>query len=333
MAQKPALEIRNLCTAFPGEEGPIHLVNDVSLSVKAGETLAIVGESGSGKTMTFLSAVGLVPPPGRVIRGEVLLDGTDLLKLDQAALRRFRGPRIAMVFQDPLTGLNPVFPVGEQLVEVLRAHRPMDRQAARERAIQLLDRVQIPSARQRFGDYPHHFSGGMRQRVLIAMAIALNPAVLIADEPTTALDVSVQAQVLELLSDLQREFSMALVLITHDLGVVARHATRMAVMYGGRVVESGAIDEVYAHSGHPYTEALFRSLPRLDTAAGTDLSPIEGQPPDPAAMPAGCAFEPRCFLGQGRPICGSERPPLRPLDADGRHVSACHFHVELERMA
>ncbi|MBO1074627.1 ABC transporter ATP-binding protein [Roseomonas marmotae] len=333
MAQKPALEIRNLRTAFPGENGPIHLVNDVSLSVKAGETLAIVGESGSGKTMTFLSAVGLVPPPGRVIGGEVLLDGTDLLKLDPAALRRFRGPRIAMVFQDPLTGLNPVFPIGEQLVEVLRAHMPTDRQTARRRAIQLLDRVQIPSARQRFGEYPHQFSGGMRQRVLIAMAIALNPSVLIADEPTTALDVSVQAQVLELLADLQREFSMALVLITHDLGVVARHATRMAVMYGGRIVESGAIDKVYARSAHPYTEALFRSLPRLDTLAGSDLSPIEGQPPDPAAMPAGCAFEPRCFLGHGRPICGSERPPLQPLDPDGLHLSACHFRDELERVA
>ena len=333
MAQKLALEIRNLCTAFPGEDGPIHLVNDVSLGVKAGETLAIVGESGSGKTMTFLSAVGLVPPPGRVIKGEVLLDGTDLLKLDPPSLRRFRGSRIAMVFQDPLTGLNPVFPVGDQLVEVLRAHLPLDRQAARQRAIQLLDRVQIPSARQRFGDYPHQFSGGMRQRVLIAMAIALNPAVLIADEPTTALDVSVQAQVLELLSDLQREFSMALVLITHDLGVVARHATRMAVMYGGRVVESGSIDTVYAHCAHPYTEALFRSLPRLDTMAGTELSPIEGQPPDPAAMPAGCAFEPRCFLGHGRPICGAEKPALRPLDLDGLHISACHFHGELERVA
>ena len=332
MPSRPVLEIRDLCTAFPGEHGPVRLVNGVSLSVEAGETLAIVGESGSGKTMTFLSALGLVPPPGRVVGGQVLLDGVDLLGLSPAALRKLRGTRVAMVFQDPLTGLNPVFPVGEQLVEVLRAHLPLDRRAARDRAVQLLDRVQIPSARQRFGDYPHQFSGGMRQRVLIAMSIALNPAVLIADEPTTALDVSVQAQVLELLADLQQDFSMALVLITHDLGVVARHATRMAVMYGGRVVEQGAIDQVYAGSAHPYTEALFRSLPRLDTPAGEPLSPIEGQPPDPAAMPPGCAFEPRCFLGHGRPLCVVERPPLRALGAGEAHQSACHFRDELERV-
>ncbi|MGK7871175.1 ABC transporter ATP-binding protein [Falsiroseomonas sp. E2-1-a20] len=319
----PILDIRGLTTAFPGETGRQVLVDDVSLQVSPGEILAVVGESGSGKTMTFLSALGLVPRPGRVVGGQALLDGEDLLRLQPEALRRARGARIAMVFQDPLTGLNPVFPVGEQIIEVLRAHLPIGRREARARAIALLGRVQIPDASQRVDDYPHQFSGGMRQRVLIAMAIALGPKVLICDEPTTALDVTVQAQVLELLAELRRETGMAMVLVTHDLGVVARHADRIAVMYAGRVVETGAIDTVFAHTRHPYTASLFRSVPELDGPAGEALRPIEGQPPDPAARPPGCAFEPRCFVGHGRARCRTERPALV-------ESAACHFSAELE---
>lgn len=321
-APHPVLAINGLTTVFPGENGPTVIIDDISLSVSRGETLAVVGESGSGKTMTFHSALGLVPHPGRVAKGEVLLDGVDLMTLSADALRRRRGVEIAIVFQDPLAALNPVFTIGDQICEVLRAHLSLSRAAARKRAIETLARVHIPDPHRRVDDYPHQFSGGMRQRALIAMAIALGPKVLIADEPTTALDVTVQAQVLELLGDLKRESGMGLVLITHDLGVVARHADRVAVLYAGRVMEQGRADQVFEAPRHPYTVSLFRSIPHLDTVAGQDLMPIEGMPPNPAALPIGCAFEPRCFLGRGKDDCGTTRPTLAPTE-DAEHLTRC----------
>ena len=325
---RPVLAINGLTTVFPGENGPTVIVDDISLSVSRGETLAVVGESGSGKTMTFHAALGLVPRPGRVEKGEVLLDGIDLMTLSSDALRRRRGAEIAIVFQDPLTALNPVFTIGDQICEVLRAHLSLSKTAARKRAIETLARVHIPDPHRRVDDYPHQFSGGMRQRALIAMAIALGPKVLIADEPTTALDVSVQAQVLELLGDLKRESGMGLVLITHDLGVVARHADHVAVLYAGRVMEQGPADQVFETPRHPYTVSLFRSIPHLDTVAGKDLTPIEGMPPNPAMLPKGCAFEPRCFLGHGKDDCRTRRPALEPTE-DQEHRTRCWRWREL----
>jgi peptide/nickel transport system ATP-binding protein len=324
----PYLEIRDLRTAFPGNEKPTVVVNDVSLSLARGETLAVVGESGSGKTMTFLSALGLLPKSGRVIGGEALLSGRDLLKLPPREMRALRGSEIAMVFQDPLSGLNPVFRIGEQIIETIRAHRRISRREARLEAIRLLERVHIPAAPSRIDDYPHQLSGGMRQRALIAMAIALDPAVLIADEPTTALDVTVQAQILELLSDIQSETGMGMILITHDLGLVARHADRVAVMYGGRVVEQGQLGDVFKRTRHPYTVSLFRSIPHLHTPADAELTPIDGQPPNPAELPAGCAFEARCYLGKGRSDCASAMPGLAATDLN-THLTACHHWPEL----
>jgi len=321
-----AFQLRGLTAAVPGEKGPVRLVEDVSLCVQAGETLAVVGESGSGKTVTFTSALGLLPKPGRVIAGEALLEGVDLLRLRPEALRRMRGARIGMVFQDPLTGLNPVFRVGDQIVEVLRAHLSIGRREARQRAVELLARVQIPDPGRRVDDYPHQFSGGMRQRVLIAMAISLGPRVLIADEPTTALDVTVQAQVLDLLGDLRDAEGMAMVLITHDLGVVARQADRVAVMYAGRVVETGTVAEVFSAPRHPYTISLFRSIPDIEAPAGLMLAAIAGSPPDPARRPTGCAFAPRCFAMTEQAGCRTERPMLRGAG----HAAACHRQDELE---
>ncbi len=325
----PILALRGIRTVIPQAGGTLTLVDGVSLQVGPGETLAVVGESGSGKTMTFLSALRLAPKAARLEAGEIMLEGRDLARIDMPALRRIRGAEIAMVFQDPLTGLNPVFSVGDQIVEVLRAHLPLSRRDARTRAISLLERVHIPAASRRFSDYPHQFSGGMRQRVLIAMAIALNPKVLIADEPTTALDVTVQAQVLDLLAELQRESGMALVLITHDLGVVARYADHVAVMYAGRVVEEGPTERVFGATAHPYTVSLFRSIPHLDGDADQPLTPIEGQPPRPGAPRQGCSFEPRCFLAAGREDCRTLEPSLRPAEAD--HLAACHHRAELGR--
>ena len=316
------LTVRDLRTVFPSEQGLVTTVDDVSFSLNAGETLAVVGESGSGKTMTFLSVLRLVPPPGRVIGGEVLFDGTNISALPVQAMREIRGAGIAMIFQDPLTALNPVFTIGDQMLEVIRAHTTMSKRQARARAIDVLERVHIPAPAQRIDDYPHQLSGGMRQRVLIAMAIALRPKVLIADEPTTALDVTVQAQILELLAELRSELGMGMVLITHDLGLVAKYADRVAVMYAGRVIESSPIAQGFGQSRHPYTRSLFRSIPRLDVPADQPLTAIDGQPPDLAKLPAGCAFEPRCFLGNGREDCRSERPVLLPTSTDV-HLSAC----------
>lgn len=326
--QSPALELRNLRTAFPGREAPITVVNDVSLSLARGETLAVVGESGSGKTMTFLSALGLLPVGGRVASGEALLGDQDLLKLQPKQLRAVRGDKISMVFQDPLSGLNPVFRIGEQIADAIRAHRSISSAEARQEVIRLLERVHVPDPNRRINNYPHELSGGMRQRVLIAMAIALDPMVLIADEPTTALDVTIQAQILELLREIQADTGMGLILITHDLGLVARHADRVAVMYAGRVVEQGNLDGIFKQTRHPYTVSLFRSIPHLDTPAEAELSPIEGLPPNPAALPRGCAFEARCYLGHDRSECRGAVPALNGTDTE-EHLSACHFWHEV----
>lgn len=316
------LDIFGLTTAFPGEGRAITVVDEVSLWVEPGKTLAVVGESGSGKSMTFLSALGLVAAPGKVVAGKVILDGHSLTSLPASELRLLRGKVISMVFQDPLTALNPVFTIGQQLIEVIRAHESVGRREARERAVALLTRVQIPDPSRRIDDYPHQLSGGMRQRVLIAMAIALKPKVLIADEPTTALDVTVQAQILDLLADIQRETGMGVVLITHDLGLVAKYADRVAVMYAGRVVEAGTRDDIFRRAKHPYTHALFRSIPRLDSVAGEDLPAIEGAPPNVANLPPGCAFEPRCFHGGGRDDCRRIKPLSEVTDSP-EHRSAC----------
>ena len=324
-----ALQIRDLRTVFPGPSGPLAIVDNVSLSVRPGEMLAVVGESGSGKSMTFLSALGLVAAPGRVESGQVIVDGQDLVGMPPDALRACRGSVISMIFQDPLSGLNPVFTIGDQIVEVLRAHRSIGRKDARKEAIKLLERVQIPDAHRRLDDFPHQFSGGMRQRVLTAMAIAHGPQVLIADEPTTALDVTVQAQVLDLLDGLRRDAGMAVVLITHDLGIVARHADRMVVMYSGRVVEEGSVADVFADPRHPYTISLRRSIPQLDAPVGADLMSIRGHPPLPGSVREGCQFERRCYLGRSRGECLRSRPALDPAGGPG-HLSACHFSDSLQ---
>ncbi len=323
----PVLQVSGLHTAFPGDEGPVTVVDRVSLEVGAGETLAVVGESGSGKTMTFLSVLGLLPPGGRVSGGEVWFDGRDLTRLAPATMRDIRGAQIAMVFQDPLTSLNPVFTVGDQLATVIRAHTPLRKTEAKERAVELLERVHIPHAHERVGAYPHQLSGGMRQRVLIAMAIAFGPKLLIADEPTTALDVTVQAQILELLEELRAELGMGMILISHDLGLVATHADRVAVMYAGRVVETAPVSRGFARSRHPYTRSLYRSIPRLDSAPETRLSAIDGQPPDLARLPQGCVFEPRCFLGRGRDDCRRVRPTLEPVGEDGSFSACPHWRL------
>ena len=319
------LRVGGLRTVFPGEEGTITVVDGVDVAVGRGETLAVVGESGSGKTMTFLSVLGLLPPGGRVTEGEVWFDGRDLTRLDPAAMRAIRGAEIAMVFQDPLTSLNPVFTVGDQLATVIRAHASIARADARARAVELLERVHIPHPGERVDAYPHQLSGGMRQRVLIAMAIAFGPKILIADEPTTALDVTVQAQILELLEELKAELGMGMVLISHDLGLVATHADRVAVMYAGRVVETSPVSRGFGRSRHPYTRSLYRSIPRLDTEPESRLSAIEGQPPDLARLPEGCAFEPRCFLGRGRDDCRRVRPALEPAGEDGSFSACPHW--------
>ena len=328
MTQGPAvLDIQGLTCATRSEQGVSTLVHNVSLQVQGGETLAVVGESGSGKTLTFLSALGIAPPSVQVSSGKVLFAGDDLLTLSPGELRARRGAAISMVFQDPLSALNPVFSIGTQISEVLRAHRSLSKAQARARAIELLDRVHIPDPHRRVDDYPHQFSGGMRQRALIAMAIALEPKVLIADEPTTALDVTVQAQVLELLSQLRQDTGMALVLITHDLGLVARHADRVSVFYAGRVLEQAEVGPLFSQPRHPYTVSLFRTIPRLDQAVDSALTPIPGQPPNLAQLPAGCPFAPRCYLAQDD--CRVTSVALTPAP-DRQHLSACHHWSEIQ---
>jgi oligopeptide transport system ATP-binding protein len=323
------LEVDGLEVEFRTADGTIRAVNGVSFSVAGGETLAVLGESGSGKSVTAQAVMGLLDsPPAFVTAGAVRYRGRDLLAATDEERRRVRGRGMAMVFQDPLTALNPVFTVGFQLGEMFRVHEGAWRREARERALGLLERVGIPSARERLGDYPHHFSGGMRQRVMIAMALALGPDLLLADEPTTALDVTVQAQILDLLADLQAETGMGLVLITHDLGVAAETADRVAVMYAGRVVEAGSAAEVLVDPRHPYTLGLLRSVPRGGRGAGR-LDPIPGAPPSLAAIPPGCAFHPRCPYATDR--CRTETPALDPVPGTPGRRSACFYAEELSR--
>ncbi|MEU6867219.1 ABC transporter ATP-binding protein [Streptomyces sp. NPDC046876] len=318
------LEVRDLHVEFTTRDGVAKAVNGVSYAVDEGETLAVLGESGSGKSVTAQAVMGILDtPPGRIAGGEILFKGKDLLKVKEEERRRIRGAEMAMIFQDALSSLNPVVTVGAQLGEMYEVHRGMSRKDARARAVELMDRVKIPAARQRVGDYPHQFSGGMRQRIMIAMALALEPSLIIADEPTTALDVTVQAQVMDLLAELQRELNMGLILITHDLGVVADVADRIAVMYAGRIVEAAPVHDLYRAPAHPYTRGLLDSIPRLDQK-GQELYAIKGLPPSLLAIPPGCAFNPRCPMAQA--VCRTDVPPLAHV-AEGRR-SACFFWKE-----
>ena len=315
------LEVQSLQTQFATSGGVVRAVDGVSWDVQEGETVALVGESGCGKSVSALSVMRLVSAPaGRIVGGRILFKGRDLLTLSEEEMRRVRGREIAMIFQEPMTSLNPVLTVGRQLTEGLEIHLGMDSKAARGRAAELLAMVGIPDPERRLPQYPHQFSGGMRQRMMIAMALACNPSLILADEPTTALDVTIQAQILELLKDLSRRLGVAMLIITHNLGVVARYADRVNVMYAGRIVERGTARELYANPRHPYTLGLLKSVPRLDVPRRQRLDPIEGQPPDLTRLPQGCAFGPRCAFHVER--CVTEIPPLRPIDAAG-HVSAC----------
>ncbi|MEV7616058.1 ABC transporter ATP-binding protein [Streptomyces sp. NPDC089799] len=321
------LEVRDLHVEFRTRDGIAKAVNGVGYAVDAGETLAVLGESGSGKSVTAQAVMGILDsPPGRITGGEILFKGEDLLRMKEEERRRIRGAGMAMIFQDALSSLNPVLSVGSQLGEMFEVHRGMSRKDARARAVELMDRVRIPAARQRVGDYPHQFSGGMRQRIMIAMALALEPALIIADEPTTALDVTVQAQVMDLLAELRRELDMGLILITHDLGVVADVADRIAVMYAGRIVEAAGVHEIYRAPAHPYTRGLLDSIPRLDRK-GQELYAIKGLPPNLLAIPPGCAFHPRCPMA--RDVCRTDLPPLHPVPGPSvPRSSACHFWKE-----
>jgi peptide/nickel transport system ATP-binding protein len=318
----PLLEVRNLKTWFSTDDGMVRAVDGVSLSVSAGETLAVVGESGCGKTVTARSILRLVDmPPGRFMAGEILWQGRDLIPLGAAAMDRIRAREIAMVFQEPMTSLNPVHTIGAQIAEALRAHEGLSRRAAMDAAVAMLRLVQIPNAERRVHDYPHQFSGGQRQRAMIAMALACKPRLLIADEPTTALDVTIQAQILDLLADMKDRFGMAVLLITHAMGVVAETAQRVAVMYAGKVVEEANVEELFAHPRHPYTQGLIRSIPRVDAGAGrrARLEQIPGTVPSLLNPPPGCRFAPRCR--HAMPICTAEEPPLREVSAG--HKMAC----------
>ena len=309
------LEVRNLQTHFPTRAGLVRAVDGVSFHLDRGELLGLVGESGCGKSITALSVMRLVGPPGKIVNGEILFDGKDLLKLSDADMREMRGDDIAMIFQDPMTSLNPVFTVGEQISEALRLHRKLSKKQARQATIEAMREVAIPDPARRVDDYPHQLSGGMRQRVMIAMALACNPKLLIADEPTTALDVTIQAQILELLDDLRKQRELAVLLITHDLGVVAEVADRVAVMYTGRIVEESPVDELFARPKHPYTEGLLRSVPKLtstDIVRKERLETIEGVVPRPTDLPPGCHFAPRC--PHRMPRCTSEEIPLYQLE-------------------
>lgn len=322
MTEKPLLEIKNLQTHFHIGKRVVKAVDGVSISVKAGEMLAIVGESGCGKSVTAMSVMRLLPEPPAKIQGEILFEGKNLLAMSMDEIRDIRGKEISMIFQEPMTSLNPAYTVGEQIAEGILIHGNVDKKTAWARAVEMLERVGIPAAAQRAKEYPHQMSGGMRQRVMIAMALACNPRVLLADEPTTALDVTIQAQILDLIRQLAKEFNTALVMITHDLGVVAETAQNMAVMYAGRVVEQGAVADVFADPHHPYTVGLMDSIPRLDGGKKKQqLHTIEGTVPDLAYLPDGCTFADRCE--HAKEICRSQAPQLCCLE-DGRQV-ACHY--------
>jgi oligopeptide/dipeptide ABC transporter ATP-binding protein len=323
----PVLSIRDLVVEFKTEDGVVHAVDGVSYDLFPGETLGIVGESGSGKSVSTLALLGLIPqPPGRIVSGTADFKGRDLLKLKKKELRRVRGNEVAMVFQDPMTSLNPVLTVGSQLGESIKTHYPDEKkEVVKQRVIELLKLVGVPNAETRYDQYPHEFSGGMRQRAMIAMSITNSPALLIADEPTTALDVTIQAQVLEVLKRVQEETQAATILITHDLGIVAEMCDRVLVMYAGHIVESGTVEMIFRSPRHPYTIGLMNSLPKL-TEDEEWLEPITGAPPSLIDLPPGCPFHPRCFLARER--CRQENPPLAPVEGS-THLSACHFSEEL----
>ncbi len=318
------LQVRDLKTYFYTDAGVVKAVDGVSYDLKEGETLGLVGESGCGKSVSALSILRLIAnPPGKIVGGEIFFEGKDLLKISEKEIRNIRGNHIAMIFQEPMTSLNPVLTIGLQIGEALELHRNMNKKEAREEILRLLRMVGIPDPERRIGDYPHQFSGGMRQRVMIAMALSCNPKLLIADEPTTAVDVTIQAQLLEVVKELTSRLGTAVMLITHNLGVVARHVNRMAVMYAGRIVEQGPATEVYAHPRHPYTIGLLASVPRLDKPRKERLVPIDGQPPNLILLPPGCSFMPRCSYRME--ICSKERPELRPV-GDG-HFTACWANI------
>ena len=326
---EPLLELDDLHTYFYTDNGVARAVDGVSFTVNAGETVGVVGESGCGKSVTALSILRLVRPPGRIEPGsQIRFEGKDLMKLDERAMQRVRGNRIAMVFQEPMTALNPVFTVGDQIAEVARIHAGMSRREAWQKAVEMLTAVGIPAPEQRANEYPHQLSGGMRQRVVIAMALVMSPALIIADEPTTALDVTIQAQILELLADLTRRLGTSVLLITHDLGVVAENCARVIVMYAGEVVEEADTATLFSRAHHPYTEGLLGAMPRVGGEAER-LATIPGTVPPPTAWPAGCRFRDRCQYAWER--CEREHPPLYQLD--GRHVSRCHLAEEPERRA
>jgi len=314
------LEVSHLDTTFATPEGEVKAVSDVSFTAGGGEAIGIVGESGSGKSQVFMSIMGLLASNGRA-RGSVKFHGREILGLSANQLNDIRGARMSMIFQDPMTSLNPYLTVSRQLTEVLVTHKGMSEAQARKAAIAMLDRVQIPEAKQRFDMYPHEFSGGMRQRVMIAMALLCQPELLIADEPTTALDVTVQAQILELISELRQQFNMALILITHDMGVIAGLCDRVMVMYGGRVVEAAPVRDLFKNPQHPYTAGLLRSMPRLDETSHDRLTTIAGQPPNLQRLPSGCAFRDRC--DRRFEPCATELPPLRPITPE--RSKACHL--------
>ncbi|MDO5493123.1 MAG: ABC transporter ATP-binding protein [Nesterenkonia sp.] len=321
----PLLEVRDLQVEFHTKAGVAQAINGLNFTVHPGETLAILGESGSGKSVTAQTIMGILDmPPGKIAGGEIRYRGEDLLTMPEEKRRKLRGVSISMIFQDALSSLNPVFPVGWQIAEMFRIHRKMKKKEAKQEAVELMRRVGIPAAEKRVWDFPHEFSGGMRQRIMIAMAIALDPDLLIADEPTTALDVTVQAQVMDLLLDLQKEYNMGLILITHDLGVVADVADKIAVMYAGRVMESADVYEIYASPSHPYTRGLLDSIPRID-GGEERLKAIEGLPPMLTNLPAGCPFSPRCPMATD--LCRTERPELERV-VDG-HYSACHYSAQI----
>ena len=327
------LEIRNLVTQFDTTAGTVQAVDGISYTVEEGETVAVVGESGCGKSVSALSVLRLIPdPPGRIAGGSIHFMGRNLLELDEETIREIRGRDIGMVFQEPMTSLNPVLSVGVQLTETVLRHRSVTASAAEERALELLRMVGISEPERRLRQYPHHLSGGMRQRVMIALALSCEPKLIIADEPTTALDVTIQAQILELMKELTKRLGVALIVITHNLGVVARYADRVNVMYAGRIIESGTARQIYHYPRHPYTLGLLASVPRLDQPRGTRLVPIEGQPPDLTRLDGGCSFRPRCRYV--RPACAEARPPLVRVEsvADGHHA-ACFRSTDLAAAA
>jgi oligopeptide/dipeptide ABC transporter ATP-binding protein len=322
------LDVRNLQTQFRTGAGVVRAVDGVSWDVKAGETVALVGESGCGKSVSALSVMRLVSKPaGQIVGGQIMFKGRDLLTLSEDDMRRVRGREIAMVFQEPMTSLNPVLTVGRQLTEPCEIHLGMTTTQSRARAIEILGLVGIADGERRLRQYPHQFSGGMRQRLMIAMALACNPSLILADEPTTALDVTIQAQILELMKDLSRRLGVAMLMITHNLGVVARYADRVNVMYAGRIIERGSARNIYANPRHPYTLGLLRSVPRLDEPKKEKLAPIQGQPPDLTRLPPGCAFAPRCAYAIER--CRVDTPPLTAVESE--HLSACWVANELGR--